>query len=172
MDKHKLTRWNSSLYMLQSLLEQKRALGVFVAECTLLAQLTATQWELMKKTADVLTPFEQLTRDVSRETTTAADVIPAMTGGRGPGNQDHEEDPPGGSGEATLLHCDSSRPQIQRWLLHKVSQPVTCKRTSHPGGGDKSRQCNARGAGAAAEPENKARRSEACSSLDRTFEEI
>ncbi|XP_016392202.1 zinc finger BED domain-containing protein 4-like isoform X1 [Sinocyclocheilus rhinocerous] len=73
------TRWNSSLYMLQSLLQQKRALSVFAAERTLPATLTAHQWELMNKTADVLSPFEELTRDVSRETATAADVIPAIT---------------------------------------------------------------------------------------------
>ncbi|XP_058606099.1 zinc finger BED domain-containing protein 4-like [Onychostoma macrolepis] len=60
------TRWNSSLYMLQSLLQQKRALSVFAAERTLPATLTAHQWELMNKTADVLSPFEELTRDVSR----------------------------------------------------------------------------------------------------------
>lgn len=73
-------RWNSSLYMLQSLLERKRALSVFAAERTLPAALTANQWELMKKTADVLAPFEERTRDVNRETATAADVIPAITG--------------------------------------------------------------------------------------------
>ncbi|XP_028445073.1 zinc finger BED domain-containing protein 4-like [Perca flavescens] len=65
--------------MLQSLLQQKRALSFFAAERTLPATLTAHQWELMNKTADVLSPFEELTRDVSRETATAADVIPAIT---------------------------------------------------------------------------------------------
>ncbi|KAL7408123.1 hypothetical protein ABVT39_018652 [Epinephelus coioides] len=73
------TRWNSSLYMLQSLLEQKRALSVYAAERTLPATLTANQWELMTKTAEVLVPFEELTRDVSRETASAADVLPAIT---------------------------------------------------------------------------------------------
>lgn len=61
--------------MLQSLLEQRRPLSVFATERSLPAALTANQWELMKKTADVL-----LTRLVSREDTTAADVIPAITG--------------------------------------------------------------------------------------------
>lgn len=65
--------------MLQSLLEQKRALSVFAGERTLPATLTPSQWELIKKTADVLAPFEELTRDVSRETATAADLIPAIT---------------------------------------------------------------------------------------------
>ncbi|XP_047669538.1 piggyBac transposable element-derived protein 4-like [Tachysurus fulvidraco] len=59
-----LTRWNSSLYMLQSLLQQKRAPSVFAAKRTLPATLTAHQWELMNKTAHVPSPFEELTRDL------------------------------------------------------------------------------------------------------------
>lgn len=35
---------------------------------------------LMNKIADMLSPFEEMTRGVSRETATAADVIPAITG--------------------------------------------------------------------------------------------
>lgn len=61
--------------MLQSLLEQKQALSVYAAERTLPATLTAHQWELMMKTADVLAPFEELTREVGRETASVADVI-------------------------------------------------------------------------------------------------
>lgn len=73
-------RWNSSLYMLQSILEQKRALSVYAADHNLPASLAPNQWTLMEKIAEVLAPFEELTRDVSKETATAADVIPAITG--------------------------------------------------------------------------------------------
>lgn len=66
--------------MLQSILELKRALSVYAADHNLPATLTANQWTLMEKTAEVLAPFEELTRDVSKETATAADVIPAITG--------------------------------------------------------------------------------------------
>ncbi|KAM3875860.1 zinc finger BED domain-containing protein 4-like [Diretmus argenteus] len=72
-------RWNSSLYMLQSLLEQKHALLVYGGSYNLPATLTTAQWTLMEKTAEVLVPFEQLTRDVSMATASAADVIPAIT---------------------------------------------------------------------------------------------
>lgn len=51
--------------MLQSLLEQKGALSVYAAEHTLPATLTAHQWELMTRMAEVLAPFEELTREVS-----------------------------------------------------------------------------------------------------------
>ena len=73
-------RWNSSLYMLESILEQKRALLVYAGSYNLPAALTATQWTLMEKTAQVLAPFEELTKDVSKATASAADVIPAITG--------------------------------------------------------------------------------------------
>ncbi|XP_026087221.1 zinc finger BED domain-containing protein 4-like [Carassius auratus] len=56
------THWNSTFYMIQSLLEQKRALGVFVSEHEL-----------------GLGPFEELTRKVSSSEAMAADVIPAVT---------------------------------------------------------------------------------------------
>ncbi|KAJ4941580.1 hypothetical protein JOQ06_011459 [Pogonophryne albipinna] len=72
-------RWNSSLYMLQSILEQKRALSVYAADYSLPATLTANQWTLMEKTAEVLAPFEELKRDVSNPTASAADVTPAIT---------------------------------------------------------------------------------------------
>lgn len=63
-------------------MEQKRPLSVYSTERTLPAVLTAYQWDLMKKVADVLSPFEELTREVSREDATVADVIPAITGNR------------------------------------------------------------------------------------------
>ncbi|XP_057694491.1 zinc finger BED domain-containing protein 4-like [Corythoichthys intestinalis] len=72
-------RWNSSLYMLQSILEQKRALLVYSGSYNLPATLTTTQWTLMEKTAEVLVPSEELTKDVSMATASAADVIPAIT---------------------------------------------------------------------------------------------
>lgn len=66
--------------MLQSLLGQRRALSVYASEHSLPATLSAHQWELIQKIAMVLAPFEELTRDVSKETASAADVVPAITG--------------------------------------------------------------------------------------------
>ncbi|KAK0142029.1 Zinc finger BED domain-containing protein 4 [Merluccius polli] len=73
------TRWNSTFYMIQSLMQQKRALGVFVSEYELPDNLTAPQWTLLEKTVTVLGSFEELTRKVSSSDATAADVIPAVT---------------------------------------------------------------------------------------------
>lgn len=73
-------RWNSSLYMLQSILEQKQPLLLYAGSYNLPATLTGAQWTLMEKTAEVLVPFEELTKDVSIANASAADVIPAITG--------------------------------------------------------------------------------------------
>ncbi|XP_013856587.1 zinc finger BED domain-containing protein 4, partial [Austrofundulus limnaeus] len=65
--------------MLQSLLEQRHAIGVYAAEHDLPATLTAHQWELMDNVLTILAPFEELTKEISSSTATAADVIPAIT---------------------------------------------------------------------------------------------
>ncbi|XP_061913720.1 zinc finger BED domain-containing protein 4-like [Entelurus aequoreus] len=72
------TRWNSTFYMMQSLVEQKRALSAYAADYDLPAMLTATQWGIMEKMITLLGPVEQITRDISRAQATAADVVPAV----------------------------------------------------------------------------------------------
>ncbi len=59
------TRWNSTYYMIQSILEQKRTLCAFAADHELPAVLTANHWALLEKTMIVLSPFEELTRTIS-----------------------------------------------------------------------------------------------------------
>lgn len=51
------TRWNSTHYMVKSLLAQKRSLSAYVSEYDLPSTLTANQWGLLEKTTTVLTPF-------------------------------------------------------------------------------------------------------------------
>ncbi|XP_069395941.1 zinc finger BED domain-containing protein 4-like [Paralichthys olivaceus] len=72
------TRWNSTFYMMKSLLDQKRALGVYGADHELPACLSAHQWGLVENMTTLLTPFEQLTRDISSHLATTADVIPSV----------------------------------------------------------------------------------------------
>lgn len=72
------TRWNSTYYMMQSLVEQKRALSAYAADYELPTTLTASQWGIMEKMITLLEPFEQLTRDISCAEATAADVIPGV----------------------------------------------------------------------------------------------
>ncbi|KAJ4926449.1 hypothetical protein JOQ06_008622 [Pogonophryne albipinna] len=72
-------RWNSTQYMMLSLLQQKRPLSVYAADHDLPCMPSANQWALMEKAVVVSSPFEELTRAVSAATASAADVIPAIT---------------------------------------------------------------------------------------------
>ncbi|KAL1278883.1 hypothetical protein QQF64_025556 [Cirrhinus molitorella] len=72
------TRWNSTFYMMESLVEQKRALAAYAAEFELPASLTANQWGILENMITLLAPFEQLTREISSAEASAADVIPAV----------------------------------------------------------------------------------------------
>ena len=73
------TRWNSTFYMLQSLLEQKRPLGLYATEHKLPAVLTTNQWGLIENVLSILEPFEELTKTISSSSATAAVVIPEIT---------------------------------------------------------------------------------------------
>ncbi len=72
------TRWNSTFYMMSSLLVQKRALGAYGAEFELPASFSAYQWGLIENALTLLAPFEELTKEISSHTATASDVIPSV----------------------------------------------------------------------------------------------
>ena len=65
--------------MINSLLKEKRPLCAYAADHDLPATLSANEWGLLEKTVTVLEPFEKLTRKIRLATSTAADVIPAVT---------------------------------------------------------------------------------------------
>ena len=71
-------RWNSMFYMLRSLLEQKRALTAYAVDFDLPAFLTPYQTILIENMLTILDPCEQLTKDISSDTATAADAIPSI----------------------------------------------------------------------------------------------
>lgn len=71
------TRWNSTFYMMRSLLGQRRALAAYVVDFELPAFLSPYQ-TLIENMLTILDPCEQLTKDISSATATAADVIPSI----------------------------------------------------------------------------------------------
>ena len=80
LPKHRLkqdvtTRWNSTLYMVESILEQKMALAAYAAENNI-PQLTPNQLEIARKMVLVLSPVEEITQSISKETATLSVVIP------------------------------------------------------------------------------------------------
>ena len=72
------TRWNSTFFMMESLLEQKHALAAYAADHDLPANLTAQHWGLIENVITLLSPFEQLTRNISSSEASVADVIPSV----------------------------------------------------------------------------------------------
>lgn len=69
------TRWNSTYYMVEGLLAQKRVLAAYVADYDLPATYTSYQWVLIENTLSLLAPFEQVTKEISSSNASAADVI-------------------------------------------------------------------------------------------------
>lgn len=72
------TRWNSTFYMTASLLEQKSAISVYAADHQLPATLTANDWTLLEKVNTLLAPFEEITKQISFDTSTTSEVIPSV----------------------------------------------------------------------------------------------
>nr|XP_054604940.1 zinc finger BED domain-containing protein 4-like [Nothobranchius furzeri] len=117
--------WNSSLYMLQSILEQKRALSIYTADHNLRATLTASQWTLMENTAEVLVPLEELTREVSKETATAADVIPAISALRRVLSREQTTDQGVRTMKRTLLEAVETRfAEVEKEPLYSIATLV------------------------------------------------
>lgn len=71
------TRWNSTYYMLERLLEQKRAIGVYSQEAEI-QSLTANQWNLVEKVLSTLKPFEEQTKQASLASSHAGIIIPGI----------------------------------------------------------------------------------------------
>ena len=70
------TRWNSTLYMFESVLEQKMALAAYCTETGCIQQLTPHQLELMRKCVDILSPIEEITHSISADLASISIVIP------------------------------------------------------------------------------------------------
>jgi hypothetical protein len=71
-------RWDSTLYMTERLLEQQLAL-VNYATYNDIPELTKAQWTLIENAVVVLRTVENITRSVSSDESTMADVIPLVT---------------------------------------------------------------------------------------------
>ncbi|XP_071054789.1 zinc finger BED domain-containing protein 4-like [Onthophagus taurus] len=72
------TRWNSSFYMLQRILEQKRVLNIYAADNDIVT-LNTNQWSLIQPLLDLLEPFEEITKVMSSNVAFISEVIPTIT---------------------------------------------------------------------------------------------
>ena len=71
------TRWNSSLYMLLRLQEQKMALAAYASEYSI-DQLSGNQLDLINKIINALSPIEEVTKSISADATSISVIIPFL----------------------------------------------------------------------------------------------
>lgn len=84
LPEHKLvqdvtTRWNSTFYMINRLIEQKRAISLYITDnpsTANLQQLTERQWEILRECITLLKPFEEVTKITSSTLASISEVIP------------------------------------------------------------------------------------------------
>ncbi|XP_040271834.1 LOW QUALITY PROTEIN: zinc finger BED domain-containing protein 4-like [Bufo bufo] len=72
------TRWNSTLHMLQRMLEQKRALSIYAGEHGGYSCPNADQWEIVANLIQTLLPIEEVTLEVSHNDSSVSSVIPCV----------------------------------------------------------------------------------------------
>lgn len=72
------TRWNSTFYMLKSLVAQKLAIAAYTVEHKLPASFSAHQWTLVENMLTLLDPCDKLPRNIRQASATAGDVIPSI----------------------------------------------------------------------------------------------
>ncbi len=80
LPKHRLiqdepTRWNSTLYMLQNVAEQKMALAAYSTEGSI-PSLTPNQLNLISKVIAVLNPIQEITKSISTDAASLSLIIP------------------------------------------------------------------------------------------------
>ena len=71
------TRWNSSFYMLKSIVEQKMSLAAYGSDGSI-PVLTSAQLDLANKVIEILLPVEEITRTISEEKACISAIIPMV----------------------------------------------------------------------------------------------
>ena len=84
LEKHKLiidvtTRWNSTYYMLKRNLEQRKAFVIYAVD-NKIPTLTTYQWGIVQKIVQLLSPFEEITKEGRNSTSTISMIIPRIWG--------------------------------------------------------------------------------------------
>nr|XP_046185705.1 zinc finger BED domain-containing protein 4-like [Oncorhynchus gorbuscha]XP_046185706.1 zinc finger BED domain-containing protein 4-like [Oncorhynchus gorbuscha]XP_046185707.1 zinc finger BED domain-containing protein 4-like [Oncorhynchus gorbuscha]XP_046185708.1 zinc finger BED domain-containing protein 4-like [Oncorhynchus gorbuscha]XP_046185709.1 zinc finger BED domain-containing protein 4-like [Oncorhynchus gorbuscha] len=72
------SKWRSSFFMLERLVEQKKAVDEMSIECNFREIISCDQWEVMQSVCNALKPFEVACREMSNRTATLGQVIPLI----------------------------------------------------------------------------------------------
>ena len=76
LQQDKPTRWNSTLYMLQTIYEQKMALAAYATEHGGITMLTLNQIKLTRKLIAALEPVEEISKMISTDAASISVLIP------------------------------------------------------------------------------------------------
>lgn len=72
------TRWNSTFYMLQRILQVKESLCLYASTNNKIPQLTSEEWMIIEKLIGLLRPFEEATKELSAADVSISSVIPLI----------------------------------------------------------------------------------------------
>lgn len=72
------SKWRTSFFMLERLVEQKNAIDEMSIECNFREIISCDQWEVMLSVCNALKPFEVACREMSNRTATLGQVIPLI----------------------------------------------------------------------------------------------
>lgn len=72
------SKWKTSFFMLERLVEQKKAIDEMSIECNFRELISCDQWEVMQSVCNALKPFEVACREMSNRTATLGQVIPLI----------------------------------------------------------------------------------------------
>ncbi|XP_072762595.1 zinc finger BED domain-containing protein 4-like [Anoplolepis gracilipes] len=73
------TRWNSTFYMIQRILQTKDSLCLYASSNHKIPQLTSHDWVVLEKLIYLLKPFEEITRELSSANVSISSVIPLIS---------------------------------------------------------------------------------------------
>ncbi|XP_013869994.1 zinc finger BED domain-containing protein 4 [Austrofundulus limnaeus] len=72
------SKWRTSFFMLERLVEQKTAIDEMSVECDFREIISGDQWEVLLSVCNALKPFEVACREMSTRTATLGQVIPLV----------------------------------------------------------------------------------------------
>ena len=72
------TRWDSTYYMLECLVEQHRAISLYDADYGLPERLSANDWQQAEKIVKLLEPIQRVTKELSAKEASISKVIPFL----------------------------------------------------------------------------------------------
>ena len=70
-----LLRWNNTFYMLELLVEQRRAVGMYANDHAGITSLSIYQWQLTENIFGLLQPFEEVTKRFSSNSVYLSELV-------------------------------------------------------------------------------------------------